>query len=55
VSEAAYEVRLTNEGELEWIERRGGEVQRHSSAPGLGPIKRAWIGLLAWLPIEWML
>ena len=46
----AYEVRLVD-GDLVWID---GDV-RHSSEPGAGFFKRAWIGFLSILPIEWLL
>lgn len=51
----SYEVRLDERGDMVWLERRGGEVVRHRAEPGTGPLKRAWIRFLSWLPIEWML
>jgi putative cardiolipin synthase len=47
----AYEVRLTSDGGLEWIEGNA----RHPSEPGAGLMKRLWIGFLSILPIEWLL
>jgi cardiolipin synthase C len=48
----AYEVRLSPDGRgLEWIE---GDV-RHSSEPGVGLLRRMWVGFLSILPIEWLL
>jgi len=47
----AYEVRLSPGGELEW--RDGDAVL--ASEPGAGPLRRAWIGFLSLLPIEWLL
>jgi phosphatidylserine/phosphatidylglycerophosphate/cardiolipin synthase-like enzyme len=47
----AYEVRLSSDGGLEWVE---GDV-RHASEPGAGVLKRLWIGFLSILPIEWLL
>jgi putative cardiolipin synthase len=46
----AYEVRLAG-NDLEWLD---GDT-RLSSEPGTGIFKRAWIGFLSILPIEWLL
>ncbi|HTM62054.1 MAG TPA: phospholipase D family protein [Burkholderiales bacterium] len=46
----AYEVRLAG-NDLEWIDG----AARHTSEPGAGFFKRAWIGFLSILPIEWLL
>jgi putative cardiolipin synthase len=51
----AYEVRLTPAGELYWIERRDGRELRHETEPGTSAWQRAFVWLLARLPIEWML
>ncbi len=45
----AYEVRLSDTGDLVWIERRGGKE------PGTSIWKRAGIGFASLLPIEWLL
>jgi putative cardiolipin synthase len=51
----AYEVRLTGDGRLQWIERtEAGEV-RHDSEPGVGLSRRLWVDFLSILPLEWML
>ena len=47
----AYEVRLSADGSLEWIER---DV-RHTSEPGAGLLRRMWVNVLSILPIEWLL
>ncbi len=52
---SAYEVRLTEDGSLYWLERRDGEVLRHDTEPGTGFWQRAGIFLLSLLPFEWML
>lgn len=52
---AAYVVRLDEQGGLVWIEQREGGVVRHTSEPGSTLGRRAWIGLLSVLPIEWLL
>jgi putative cardiolipin synthase len=46
----AYEVRLSG-NDLVWLD---GATQ-HDSEPGAGLFKRAWIGFLSILPIEWLL
>ena len=46
----AYEVRLSG-NELVWIDG----ARQHDSEPGAGMLKRAWIGFLSILPIEWLL
>ena len=51
IPKVAYEVRLSADHGLEWIE---GDV-RHTSEPGAGVLKRLWIGFLSILPIEWLL
>ena len=54
VPAGAYELRLA-EGGLEWIERAPDGEKRHSREPGAGFLKRAWIGFLSLLPIDWLL
>lgn len=51
----AYEVRLTEDGALEWIERREGHVIRYQKEPGTTWLQRATVRVLSWLPIEWLL
>ena len=51
MANVAYQVRLSSDYGLEWIE---GDV-RHTSEPGAGMFKRFWIGFLSILPIEWLL
>ncbi|NLD69459.1 MAG: phospholipase D family protein [Limnobacter sp.] len=50
-----YRVKLSESGELYWLEQRGDETVRHDTEPGTGILLRAWIGFLSLLPIEWML
>ena len=52
---AAYTVQLDDHGELVWLERRDGQVLRHTSEPGGGVLRGAWIGFLSLLPIEGLL
>ena len=56
IPRSAYEVRLAaGSGRLEWIERTDTGETRHDTEPGAGFLKRAWIGFLSLLPIEWLL
>lgn len=51
----AYEVRLSPEGTLYWLERRGKTVLRHDVEPGTSLADRAGISLMSVLPIDWLL
>jgi cardiolipin synthase C len=51
----AFEVRLSETGDLYWIERQEGEWVRYDSEPGTRFWQRAWIRFLSLLPIEWLL
>ena len=55
ISKQAYEVRLEANGSLVWIERRGGEIIRHTTEPGTTISRRILVKLLSYLPIEWLL
>ena len=51
-----YDARLASgSGELEWIEHTPAGEKRHDTEPGAGFFKRAWIGFLSVLPIDWLL
>lgn len=54
VPQRAYEVQLVR-GKLVWIERDGSVVRRLEAEPHAGFWRKAWVGLLAKLPIEWLL
>jgi putative cardiolipin synthase len=52
----AYEVRLAEEGRsLVWIERTDAGEVRHTSTPDSSVLRRAWMGFLGILPIEWLM
>jgi putative cardiolipin synthase len=56
IPRSAYEVRLAaGSGKLEWIEQTSAGEKRYGTEPGAGFFKRAWIGFLSLLPIEWLL
>jgi len=53
---AAYQVRLTPQGELEWIERdASGRQTTYTREPGTGGLRRLWVDFLKILPIESLL
>lgn len=51
----AYEVRLDDNEQLYWLEKRGDREIRHDHEPNTGLFKRSGIRLLSILPIEWLL
>jgi putative cardiolipin synthase len=51
----AYEVRLSDTGELYWIERREGTSVLYHTEPGTSFWQRAGVWFLSLLPIEWLL
>jgi putative cardiolipin synthase len=51
----SYEVRLSETGDLYWLEYRDGQWIRHDTEPDIGLLQRAFVTFLTWLPIEWML
>jgi putative cardiolipin synthase len=52
---SAYEVRLSDSGQLYWVERREGEWVRHDTEPGTSFGQRVEVWLMSMLPIEWLL
>ncbi|HSB21753.1 MAG TPA: phospholipase D family protein [Burkholderiaceae bacterium] len=56
IPQTQYEVRLAADGSgVEWAEHTPGGELVHRSSPETGVLRRAWIGLLSVLPIEWLL
>ena len=51
----AYEVRLSRDGTLYWVERTGGKQVRHETEPGTTRWQREAVRLLSLLRIEWLL
>jgi len=52
----AYEVTLDTAGDLRWTEaREGAAPATYVTEPGAGLLMRAGVGLLSFLPIEWLL
>jgi putative cardiolipin synthase len=54
VAENAYEVRLRGH-RLEWVERNEGIEIVHRREPGSTFWQRAFVTVLGWLPIDWLL
>jgi putative cardiolipin synthase len=52
---SADEVRLSDAGQLYWIERREGAWVRHGTEPGTSFWQRLEVWLMSMLPIEWLL
>lgn len=53
---AAYQVRLTPQGELEWTEQEAdGKQTTFTSEPGTSGLRRLWVDFLKILPIESLL
>ena len=52
VPRLAYEVKLTDDGDLYWIERTESGETRHDTEPHAGFFRRSWVGFLSLLPIE---
>ena len=51
----AYELQLSESGEMSWLESGGAGPMRHDREPGTGVLRRAWVAFLSVLPIEWLL
>ena len=52
VKHVAYELLLTEEGDLEWLEYNGETIRRYSQDPNTGLAQRAMVFFLSLLPIE---
>lgn len=55
IPQQAYEVRLSDDAKMVWLERRGDGVIRHEEEPGTTRFQRTGIAILSNLPIEWLL
>jgi putative cardiolipin synthase len=51
----AYEVRVSEDGELYWLEHGEDGWARHDTEPGTSFFRRAQVWFLSLLPIEWLL
>jgi putative cardiolipin synthase len=52
---AAYEVRLSNAGAVQWMERRDGAQVAYDREPGTSFWRRAAVRVMSLLPIDWLL
>jgi putative cardiolipin synthase len=52
---AAWEVRLTPEGKMEWIDHADGKEVRYDHEPQTGWWTRAKASMMSIFPIDWML
>ena len=55
IPEATYEVRLSGNGELFWVERHSGREVHHTTEPGTTLWQRTLVAVLSLLPIDWLL
>ncbi len=56
VNRSVYRLRRGADGDLEWLQRGpDGEDTLYRNDPNTGPLKRAFVGFIGWLPMEWML
>ncbi|WP_229332912.1 phospholipase D family protein [Halomonas sp. KAO] len=55
VSEQSYRVKLADDGHLVWHEQTQEGNVVHDSEPNTGPLRRAAVKVMSWLPIEWLL
>lgn len=55
LQQSAYQLQLSDEGKLYWLDRQGEQVQRLDQEPGTSFWQRAGVRLMSWLPIEWLL
>ena len=55
IAKTSYEVRLSEAGDVYWIERRDGKRIRYDSEPETSLFKRGMVWFLSILPIEWLL
>lgn len=55
IPEESYEVRLTEQERLVWIEQDDGRQIVHKKEPGVGILDRIVLWVLSRLPIEWLL
>jgi putative cardiolipin synthase len=49
---AAYVVRLSPDGRVEWVD---GDGTVYTTEPQTGVMRRGFVNVMSWMPIEWML
>jgi putative cardiolipin synthase len=55
IPDNAYQVGLSDKGELYWIERVQGEEVQHDIEPGTNFLQRTTLKIMSLLPIDWLL
>jgi len=55
IPKRAYKVRLSDDGELRWVEHQDGKTLVHNEEPGSGFLQRLLVSVMSVLPIEWLL
>jgi putative cardiolipin synthase len=55
IPQLSYELKLSATGDIEWIERRGGEQVVHAAEPGVSKWRALVVSVLSVLPIDWLL
>jgi len=55
VPAASYEVKLSDTGDIYWVEQKDGQTVRHDTEPGTTFWQRLKVRMLSLLPIDWLL
>lgn len=55
IPESSYQLQLSDEGKVIWLERNGDQITQHQTEPGTSLFSRWWVDFMSVLPIEWML
>lgn len=55
IPERSYEVRMSPEGSLYWLEHKDGKLLRHDTEPDTSAWQRASVWFASHLPIDWLL
>jgi len=53
MQQQAYELKLTDKNEIEWIDNATGTT--HSTEPDMNLFQRSIIRVISWLPVEWLM
>ena len=51
----AYEVKLLENGSLQWHTVEAGEKVVYDSEPRVDISDHVWLSIMSWLPIDWLL
>ena len=53
MQQQAYELKLTDNDKIEWIDSATGVT--HTSEPDMSLLQRSIIRVISWLPVEWLM